>query len=198
MPDATPPVNRYRRSSSRSSDKSAVLTSSKLLSTLQQWFPCGPLLAGHLTQSPPGLFLPRSRPSPSDNSRRRWFEVRSCKPTSRGRPSSAKQLRILLSCEIRVLMAHYHRQSVHYQLVIDVLAANPKLPQKNRNPPAPSADRREMLRDDGIISRHLCHSGFRVANQSCRRRSGVPDSSSSSEELGSGANFCAQSLMSRF
>jgi hypothetical protein len=110
MPDATPPVNRYRRSSSRSSDKSAVLTSSKLLSTLQQWFPCGPLLAGHLTQSPPGLFLPRSRPSPSDNSRRRWFGVRSCKPTSRGRPSSVKQLRILLSCEIRVLMARYERQ----------------------------------------------------------------------------------------
>src|SRR5215831_1926881 len=69
MPDAAPPVNRYRRSSSRSSDKSAVLTSSKLLSTLQQWFPCGPLLAGHLTQSSPGLFLLRSRPSPFDNSR---------------------------------------------------------------------------------------------------------------------------------
>src|SRR6266403_4176529 len=32
------------------------------VSTLQQWFPCGPLLACHLTWSLPGLFLPRSRP----------------------------------------------------------------------------------------------------------------------------------------
>jgi hypothetical protein len=39
----------------------------------------------------------------------RRFEVRSCKPTSRGRPSSVKQLRTLRSCELRVLMAHYHR-----------------------------------------------------------------------------------------
>src|SRR5215471_13757063 len=32
------------------------------VSTLQQWFPCGPLLACHLTRYIPGLFLPRSRP----------------------------------------------------------------------------------------------------------------------------------------
>src|SRR5215469_1752713 len=49
-----------------------------------------------------------------NHSRRRWFEVRSCKPTSRGRPSSVKQLRILLSCEIRVLMAHDDRQTGSY------------------------------------------------------------------------------------
>src|SRR6266403_525859 len=33
------------------------------VSTLQKWFPCGPLLACHLTWSLPSLFLPRSRPS---------------------------------------------------------------------------------------------------------------------------------------
>ncbi len=32
------------------------------VSTPQQWFPCGPLLARHLTWFVPGLFLPRSRP----------------------------------------------------------------------------------------------------------------------------------------
>ena len=50
MPDAAPPVNRYRRSLSRSNNNSAVLAIVYILSTLQQWFPCGPLLARHLTQ----------------------------------------------------------------------------------------------------------------------------------------------------
>src|SRR5262249_36703677 len=49
MPDATPPVNRYRRSLSRSSYTAAVLDIFYNVSTLQQWFPCGPLLAVHLT-----------------------------------------------------------------------------------------------------------------------------------------------------
>ena len=62
MPDAAPPVNRYRRNSSRSNSNSAVLAIISNLSTLHQWFPCGPLLACHLTQSLPGLFLLRSRP----------------------------------------------------------------------------------------------------------------------------------------
>src|SRR5437763_3369801 len=43
-------VNRLRRSSSRVNDSPA------------QWFPCGPLLASHLTWFFPGLFLLRSRP----------------------------------------------------------------------------------------------------------------------------------------
>src|SRR5262252_8793481 len=50
MPDAAPPVNRYRRSLSRSNNNSAVLAIVYILSTLQQWFPCGPLLARHLTR----------------------------------------------------------------------------------------------------------------------------------------------------
>src|SRR5499426_3374565 len=50
MPDATPPVNRYRRCLSRSNNNSAVLAIVYKLSTLQQWFPYGPLLAGHLTR----------------------------------------------------------------------------------------------------------------------------------------------------
>jgi hypothetical protein len=50
MPDAAPPVNRYRRSLSRSNNNSAVLAIVYIqLSTLHQWFPCGPLLACHLT-----------------------------------------------------------------------------------------------------------------------------------------------------
>src|SRR5215471_1078261 len=62
MPDAAPPVSRYRRSLSRSNNNSAVLAIVYILSTLQQWFPCGPLLACHLTRLHPSLFLPRSRP----------------------------------------------------------------------------------------------------------------------------------------
>ena len=62
MPDAAPPVNRYRRNSSRSNSNSAVLAIISNFSTLHQWFPCGPLLACHLTRSFPGLFLLRSRP----------------------------------------------------------------------------------------------------------------------------------------
>src|SRR5262245_65606859 len=50
MPDAAPPVSRYRRSLSHSSYKAAVLDIFYNVSTLQQWFPCGPLLACHLTQ----------------------------------------------------------------------------------------------------------------------------------------------------
>jgi hypothetical protein len=49
MPDAAPPVNRCRRSWSRSNNNSAVLDIVYILSTLHQWFPCGPLLACHLT-----------------------------------------------------------------------------------------------------------------------------------------------------
>src|SRR6516164_8646672 len=49
MPDAAPPVNRCRRSLSRSNNNSAVLAIVYIPSTLHQWFPCGPLLAGHLT-----------------------------------------------------------------------------------------------------------------------------------------------------
>src|SRR5215831_6328265 len=49
MPDAAPPVNRCRRSLSRSNNNSAVLAIVYILSTLHQWFPCGPLLACHLT-----------------------------------------------------------------------------------------------------------------------------------------------------
>src|SRR5215469_8872075 len=61
MPDAVPSVSRYRRSLSRGNNNSAVLAIVSILSTLQQWFPCGPLLARHLTRLHPSLFLPRSR-----------------------------------------------------------------------------------------------------------------------------------------
>ena len=50
MPDAAPPVGRYRRSLSRSSYKAAVLDIFYNVSTLHQWFLCSPLLACHLTQ----------------------------------------------------------------------------------------------------------------------------------------------------
>ena len=39
MPDAAPPVNRYRRNSSRSNNNSAVLAIISKFSTLHQWFP---------------------------------------------------------------------------------------------------------------------------------------------------------------
>src|SRR5215472_4314482 len=48
-------VNRHRRSLSRVND-------TPTLSTCHQWFPCGPLLASHLTWFFPGLFLLCSRP----------------------------------------------------------------------------------------------------------------------------------------
>jgi hypothetical protein len=54
--------NRHRRSSSRVNDSLAVSTSSLRFSTHHQWFPCGPLLASHLTWFFPGLFLLCSRP----------------------------------------------------------------------------------------------------------------------------------------
>src|ERR1700758_3772858 len=59
----------------------------------------------------PGLFLPRSRPWLLSTAAERRFEVRSCKPTSRGRPSSVKQLRTIRSREFLVLMAHNCRLS---------------------------------------------------------------------------------------
>src|SRR2546425_11813529 len=55
-------VNRHRRSSSRVNDTPAVSTFVPTLSTRHQWFPCGPLLARHLTWFFPGLFLLCSRP----------------------------------------------------------------------------------------------------------------------------------------
>src|ERR1035438_864464 len=55
-------LNRHRRSSSRVNDNPAVLATVPTLSTRHQWFPCGPLLASHLTWFFPGLFLLCSRP----------------------------------------------------------------------------------------------------------------------------------------
>src|SRR5450631_2121700 len=54
-------VNRPRQSSSRSND-SLGFDIVHTLSTRHQWFPCGPLLASHLTWFFPGLFLLCSRP----------------------------------------------------------------------------------------------------------------------------------------
>src|SRR5262245_27317939 len=109
VPDAAPPVNRYRRSLSRGNNNSAVLDIVQILSTLHQWFPCGPLLACHLTWY--------SRPFPSafttlpfGQSRRRWFGTCSCKPVPRGLPSSIKQLRTSSALRLFVvLVAHYCR-----------------------------------------------------------------------------------------
>src|SRR5262250_1338549 len=50
VPDAAPSVSRYRRSLSHSSYKTAVLDIFYNVSTLHWWFPCGPLLACHLTR----------------------------------------------------------------------------------------------------------------------------------------------------
>ena len=62
------------------------------VSTLQQWFPCGPLLAGHLTRSFAKSFPSAFTTIAFGYSRRRWFETCSCKPVPRGLPSSVKQL----------------------------------------------------------------------------------------------------------
>lgn len=62
----------------------------------------------------PGLFLSRSRPWLLTAAAERWFEVRSCRATSRGRPSSVKQLRTLRFCKLRVLMAHDYRLSYRF------------------------------------------------------------------------------------
>src|SRR6201996_3690573 len=48
------------------------------------------------------------------HSAERRFEVRSCEPTSKGRPSSVKQLRTIRSRELLALMAHDHRLSGSY------------------------------------------------------------------------------------
>jgi hypothetical protein len=61
MPDVAPSVNRRRQGCSRSNDSlrfDIVFT----VSTRPQWFPCGPLLASHLTRFFPGLFLLCSPP----------------------------------------------------------------------------------------------------------------------------------------
>ena len=112
MPEATPPVNRCRRSSSRSNHNSAVLAIISNLSTLHQWFPCGPLLACHLTQSMPGLFLTHSRP---------WLLTTAAKgglkptPASRFRGALPHQLSSYASETFQppVLVAQYGRLHFH-------------------------------------------------------------------------------------
>ena len=101
MPDAAPPVNRFRRSYSRSNLPPGVLTSSLRF----RHFNSGSLAV--LFCLPPDLVVARPFPSAFTTiafgySRRRWFETCSCKPVPRGLPSSVKQLRttqrFLLSC----------------------------------------------------------------------------------------------------
>src|SRR6516225_5267144 len=80
------------------------------LSTCHQWFPCGPLLASHLTWFFPGLFLLRSRPWLLTTAARRWFGTCSCQPVPRGLPSSIKQLHTLGPPRPFALVAHDHRR----------------------------------------------------------------------------------------
>src|SRR5215468_10721409 len=76
------------------------------LSTRHQWFPCGPLLACHLTWFFPGLFPSVLTTMAFDHSRRRWFGTCSCKPVPRGLPSSVKQLRTPTACWLRLCSWH--------------------------------------------------------------------------------------------
>jgi hypothetical protein len=85
------------------------------LSTRHQWFPCGPLLASHLTWFFPGSFPSVLTTRAFDHSRRRWFGTCSCQPVPRGLPSSVKQLHTLSplgplrSWRTIVGIAHYVR-----------------------------------------------------------------------------------------
>src|SRR5215510_860423 len=132
VPDAAPPVNRYRRSLSRGNNNSAVLDIVQILSTLHQWFPCGPLLACHLTWY--------SRPFPSafttlpfGQSRRRWFGTCSCKPVPRGLPSSIKQLRTSSAFRpFAVLVAHYNRVTVLVLVNTNLQAPGNAFPSHHR------------------------------------------------------------------
>ena len=118
----------------------------------------------------PGLFLPRSRPWLLSTAAERRFEVRSCKPTSRGRPSSVKQLRTIRSRELLVLMAHDcrlsgSRQSGNYQLINIKMPADrfvPRLVMKNAHCDAnvrtrPVIRSRYTSRLPGVIVERTCN-----------------------------------------
>src|SRR5262249_47695851 len=92
MPDAAPPVNRFRRSLSRDNDSPTVLTSSLRLDTSI----VVPLRSSSCLS--PDLVLARPFPSVLTtmafvHSRRRWFGTCPCRPVPRDLPSSVKQLR---------------------------------------------------------------------------------------------------------
>jgi len=91
MPDATPPVNRFRRGCSRSNDSLRFWHRPYAFDT-SSVVP----LRSSFCQSPD---LVLSRPFPStlttmafDHGRWRWFGTCSCKPVPRGLPSSVEQL----------------------------------------------------------------------------------------------------------
>src|ERR1700694_4695167 len=94
MPDATPPVNRFRRGCSRSNDSLRFRHRPYAFDT-SSVVP----LRSSFCQSPdpvlPGPFPSVLTTLAFDQSRRRWFETCSCKPVPRGRPSSVKQLHTL-------------------------------------------------------------------------------------------------------
>src|SRR5262245_41997917 len=110
MPDATPPVNRNRRSLSRSSYTPRFWTSSELrfdTSTVVPLRSSSCLLPDQVYSRPfPSAFTTL----PFEQSRRRWFGTCSCKPVPRGRPSSVEQLRTSSAFRpFAVLVAHYNR-----------------------------------------------------------------------------------------
>src|SRR5262245_60726639 len=113
MPDATPPVNRNRRSLSRSSYTPRFWTSSELRFDTSTVVPLrsSSCLLPDLVDSRP--FPSAFTTLPFEQSRRRWFGTCSCKPIPRGRPSSIEQLRTSSAFRLfAVLVAHYNRVTV--------------------------------------------------------------------------------------
>ena len=93
MPEATPPVNRYRRSSSRSNYNSAVLA---IISVAFDTSSVVPLRSSSCLSPDPviaGPFPYALTTMAFDHSRQRWFETSACTPVPRGPPSSVEQLR---------------------------------------------------------------------------------------------------------
>ena len=90
MPEATPPVNRFRRSSSRSTYDSAVLAIVYIVFDTSIVVPLRSsscLLPDPVTAGP---FPSALTTMAFDHSRRRWFEARACTPAPRGLPSSVE------------------------------------------------------------------------------------------------------------
>jgi hypothetical protein len=90
MPDAIWAVDRYLPDLSRANEAHPVLTPSMHFSTRLQRFAHARLLASHLTGSSPAFSSTLTTIALYDSSLR-WFEACSCKPASRGQPSSPVQ-----------------------------------------------------------------------------------------------------------
>ena len=113
MPDATPPVNRFRRGCSRSNDSLRFRHRPYAFDT-SSVVP----LRSSFCQSPdpvlPGPFPSALTTMAFDHSRGRWFGTCSCKPVPRGLPSSIKQLHTLGPPRPFALVAHSRPHSSRF------------------------------------------------------------------------------------